>query len=91
MDGIESHQHVHRPPPVERPARHVAEIDDLFNLLRADIGDHRFQREIVAVNIRNGGKAHDGNSVYCGSVPFSASTCPARYSEPVMRMRGGTS
>ena len=29
--------------------------------------------------------------VYTTAVPFAASTWPARYSEPVMRMRGGTS
>ena len=34
VDGVERHQRVHRPPRVERAARHVAEIDDLVDALR---------------------------------------------------------
>src|SRR5260370_17515719 len=86
---VERHQGIHRPPRVERAARHVAEIDDLVDVLGADIGDHGFQREIVSVHIGNRGKAH--GQAYPGGVPLAASTWPARYSDPVIRMRGGTS
>ena len=60
MDGIERHQRVHGPPRVERTARHVAEIDDPVDALRADVGDDSFQREIVSVDIGNRGEAHAG-------------------------------
>ena len=43
---------------IERPARHVAEIDDVGDALRADVGKHRLEREIVSVHIGNRGKAH---------------------------------
>ena len=42
-------------------------------------------------DIRDGCKAPSDRSGYRGGVPFSARTCPARYNEPVIRMRGGTS
>ena len=58
VNGIERHQRVHGSPRVERAARHVAEIDDLANALRADVGQHGFQREIVSVHIGNRGKTH---------------------------------
>src|SRR5258708_7743769 len=58
MHGIERHQRVHGPARIERPARHVAEIDDLVDPLRADIGDHGFEREIVSMHVGNRGKAH---------------------------------
>ena len=89
VHGIERHQGIHRPPRIERPARHVAEIDDFVDALRADIGNNRFKRQIIAVDIRNRRKPH--RSLYAGGVPLAASTWPARYSEPVIRMRGGTS
>ncbi len=58
VNGVERHQRVHGAPRVERAAHHVAEIDDLANTLRADVGQHGFQREIVSVHIGNRGKAH---------------------------------
>ena len=58
MHGVERHQGIHRPPRVERAARHVAEIDDLVDALRADVGDNSLKREIVSVHIGNRGKAH---------------------------------
>ena len=62
VNGVERHQRVHGAPRVERAARHVAEIDDLADALRADVGQHRFQREIVSVHIGNRGKTHGGFS-----------------------------
>ncbi len=59
VHGIERHQRIHGSPRVERTARHVAEIDDLGDALRADVGKHGFQREIVSVHIGNRGKTHD--------------------------------
>ena len=64
VNGIERHQRVHGSPRIERAARHVAEIDDLANSLRADVGQHGFQREIVSVHIGNRGKAHVLNSSF---------------------------
>src|SRR5439155_8225671 len=58
VNSIERHQRVHGSPRIERAARHVAEIDDLANALRADVSQHGFQREIVSVHIGNRGKAH---------------------------------
>ena len=46
-------------PRIERPARHVAEIDDLADALRADVGDDGFQREMVSMHVGNGGEAHE--------------------------------
>ena len=89
MDRIERHQRIHGLPRVERPARHVAEVDDVVDAMRADVGEHSFQREIVSVHIGNRGKRMHRS--YPGGVPLAASTWPARYSEPVIRMRGGTS
>ncbi len=74
VNGIERHQRVHRPPRVERAARHIAEIDDVVDPLRADIGDNRFQREIVSVNIGNRGKTYCHSLIYAGGVPLIAST-----------------
>ncbi len=74
---------------VERAARHVAEIDDVVDVLGTDVGDHGFKRETISVHIGHRGKAHD--QAYPGRVPLAASTWPARYSDPVIRMRGGTS
>jgi uncharacterized membrane protein len=56
MHGIERDQRIHRPPRVEWPARHVAEIDDLIDALRVDVGNYSFQREIISVHIGNRGK-----------------------------------
>ncbi len=89
VNRVEGHQRVHRPSRVERAARHVAEIDDLVDVLGADVGDYGFKREVVSVHIGNRCKAHD--QAYPGRVPLAASTWPARYSDPVIRMRGGTS
>ena len=44
----------------ERTARHVAEIDDPVDALRADVGDDSLQREIVSVDVGNRGEAHAG-------------------------------
>ena len=60
VDSIERHQRIHGPPRIERPARHVAEIDDLADALRADIGQHGFQREVVSMDVGNRGKTHFG-------------------------------
>jgi hypothetical protein len=76
VNGVERHQRVHRAPGVERSARHVAEMDDLFDALRTDVGNDRFQRQIVSVDIGDRRKAHLG--VYPGGVPLAASTWPAR-------------
>ena len=89
VNRVERHQRVHRPPRVERAARHVAEVDDLVDVLGVDVSNDRFKREIVSVHVGNRGKAH--GQAYPGGVPLAASTWPARYSEPVIRMRGGTS
>ena len=62
MNGIERHQRVHGSPRFERAARHVAEIDDLADSLRTDVGQHGFQREIISVHIGNRGKTHDISS-----------------------------
>ena len=59
MHGIERHQRIHGSPRIQRAARHVAEIDDLADALRADVGNHGFQRQIISVHISNGGKTHD--------------------------------
>ena len=58
VDGIERHQRVHGSARIERAARHVAEIDDLADPLRADVGQHGFEREIVSVHVGNRGKTH---------------------------------
>lgn len=76
MDGVQRHQHIHGPRRIERPACHVAEIDDVGNALRADVGEHGFQRKKISVHVGNGGKAHRRS--YPGGVPLSASTWPAR-------------
>ena len=68
VNGIERHQRVHGSPRVERTARHVAEIDDLANALRADVGQHGFQREIVSVHIGNRGKTHVDFQLSAGEV-----------------------
>jgi hypothetical protein len=31
MNGLERHQCIHRPPRIERSARHVAEVDDIVD------------------------------------------------------------
>ena len=58
VHGIELHQDLDGPPRVERPAQHVAEIDDVGNALSADVGEHRLQREVVSVDVGNRGKTH---------------------------------
>ena len=58
VNGIERHQRVHGSPRIERTARHVAEIDDLVDALRADVGQHGFEREIVSVHVGDGGETH---------------------------------
>ena len=65
MHGIERHQQIHGPSCVERPARHVAEVDDVRDALRADIGDDGFEREVIAVDVGDGGEAQ----VHIGIVP----------------------
>ena len=70
MNGIERHQRVHGPPRIERAARHVAEIDDLVDALRADVGQHGFQREIVSVHIGNRGKTHVSSTYPEGCFPL---------------------
>jgi hypothetical protein len=54
-------------PGVERAARHITEIDDVRNVLRADIRNDRLQRQMVSVHVGNRGKAH-GRSI----VPVSS-------------------
>ena len=39
VHGIQRHQRVHGPPRIERPARHVAEVNDLADAMRADIAE----------------------------------------------------
>jgi hypothetical protein len=56
--GIERHQRVHGSARIERAARHVTEIDDLADPLRADVGQHGFEREIIPVYVGNRGKTH---------------------------------
>jgi hypothetical protein len=58
VNRAEHHQRVHRPPRVERTARHVAEIDDVVDAPRADVGDSSLKREMIFVHIGNRGKAH---------------------------------
>ena len=58
VDGIERHQHVHRSSGVERPARHVAEIDDVGDISGADVGKDGLQCEMVSVDVGDRGKAH---------------------------------
>src|SRR4030081_2466987 len=100
MNGVERHQRVHGPPRIKRSARHVAEVDDPVDALRANIGNHRFEREIVSVDIGNRSKKNrqpkqnassSQLSAYPGGVPLAASTSPAKYINPVIRMRVGTS
>jgi hypothetical protein len=57
VNRAEHHHRVHYPPRVERAARHVAEIDDVVDALRADVGDSSLKREIISVHIGNRGKA----------------------------------
>ena len=67
---------------VERTAGGVAEIDDLRNALRANVRQHGFEGEIVAVHVGNRCEPHvdDAASMLdqLGNVPFSRSTAPAR-------------
>ena len=89
VNGIERHQRVHGPPRIERTARHVAEIDDLANSLRADVGQHGFQREIVSVHIGNRGKTHV-NSTYpegCFSQQKQSDTAYLIWVKPQRNMR----
>ena len=74
MGGIERHQQVHRSPGVERPAGHVAEVDDVGNAGRADVGEHGFQREDVTVDVGDRGEAHRIVRSQAGGVPLSLST-----------------
>ena len=64
MDGVERHQRIHGSPRFERAARHVAEIDDLANSFRADVGQHGLQREIVSMHIGDGGKTHANSPAF---------------------------
>ncbi len=61
VHGVERHKPIHGLPRIERPARHVAEIDNVVDIMRADVGQHGFQREIVSVHIGNRRKTHDGS------------------------------
>jgi len=65
VDRVQRHQHVHGPPRVQRTARHVAEIDNVADIMRADIGQHGLQRQIVAVHIGNRSKAHASIPAAC--------------------------
>ena len=58
IHGVECHQRIQGPPRIERPTRHVAEIDDLVDAMRADIGYDSLKREIISVHIGNRGKTH---------------------------------
>ena len=42
---------------IERPLQVVAEVDDLRDRPQGDIGEHGLERQQVAVNVRDGGKA----------------------------------
>ena len=66
VNSIERHQRVHGPPRIERAARHVAEIDDLANSLRADVREHSVQREIISVHIGNRGNTHVDSTYHSG-------------------------
>lgn len=57
-EKIELHQDLDGPARIERAAQHVAEIDDVGDALRADVGEHRLQREMVSVDVGNRGKTH---------------------------------
>jgi hypothetical protein len=72
VNGIERHQGIHRAPGVERPACHVPEIDDVVDALRADVGNHGLQRQMISMHIGNRGKTHCIH--HPGAVPLSAST-----------------
>jgi hypothetical protein len=76
VNRVERHQGIHRPPGVERAACHVAKVDDLVDVLGADVRNHSLKREVVSMHIGNRGKAHD--QAYPGRVPLAASTWPAR-------------
>src|SRR6185295_10474311 len=100
VNGIERHQGFHGSPRVERAAHHVAEIDDLAYPLRADVGQHGFQREIVSVHIGNRSKAHVGsafskvwwhdrkNTVLIWVTPV-CNSCFGSSMEPEFRLAGG--
>jgi hypothetical protein len=76
MHGIERHQRVHRSPGFERAARHVAEVDDIIDTLGANVGNDRFEREVISVHVGNGGKTHSISSYqdYPGGVPLADNT-----------------
>src|SRR5262245_39614360 len=46
VKGVERHQRIHGSPRIERAARHVTEMDDVADALRADIRQHGFECEI---------------------------------------------
>jgi hypothetical protein len=56
--GIEEQQQIGRPRRVERPTQGVAEVDHVADTQRGDIGKHRFECEMVAVNVCDGSEAH---------------------------------
>ena len=58
MHRLERHQPVHGAPRFERAAGHVAEVDDIVDALRADVGQHGIEREMVAMDIGDRGEAH---------------------------------
>lgn len=43
---------------VEWAAEMIAEIDDIVDPERVDVGEHRFESEIVTMDISNDGKSH---------------------------------
>jgi hypothetical protein len=43
--------------------RHVAEMDDIVDALRADVSQHGFEREIVSVHVRDGGETHASSQI----------------------------
>ena len=66
---------------VERTAGGVSEIDDLRDALGANVRQHRFEGEIVAVHVGNRREPHVTTQPRCyqlGNVPFSRNTSPAR-------------
>jgi hypothetical protein len=42
----------------ERPGDAIAEIDDMVDMLRCEIGEHRFERWEIAMDIRDHPEPH---------------------------------
>jgi hypothetical protein len=70
---IQRYDALGHPGRVHRSRQHVAEIDDLIDFFALQVLDHGLKRQCVAMDVGDGGKAHQDASSRVNSISRSSS------------------